>query len=112
LVWVKWTTGSYILTRGNSLEFFGKSPHGWGNLVYSSAFFLNAVLAGVRYKWGAWPWSSSFPKKNGIFKISLKASHPPSVVFPIDCLLVIQYYIQWIGCSLFCYILLVYANEQ
>jgi hypothetical protein len=65
LVWVKWGIGSYLMdkflnelhstecgrhTDGNIL---GYSSHRWSNyrlesgiLVYSSAFFLNAILAG------------------------------------------------------------------
>ena len=66
LVWVKWAGGSYILTKKNSSEFFGINPHGWGILLYSSAFFLNAVLAGVRCKWDPWLWGYLFSEKHGL----------------------------------------------
>nr|ADE76886.1 unknown [Picea sitchensis] len=69
LVWVKWGTGSYLLgdyspehvhrpssttTLEPGLETLDYSSAKWvdhGSLVYSSAFLLNAVLAGVRGKW-------------------------------------------------------------
>ena len=51
LVWVKWGLGSYILDKyltDNS-----------GVLVLSSAFLLNAALAGIRSDWKAyWAWKS------------------------------------------------------
>jgi hypothetical protein len=60
LVWLKWAAGSYILNFEKSQEFLGESPHTWGILVHSSAFMLNAVLAGVRCKSKLsklmWPW--------------------------------------------------------
>lgn len=63
LVWVKWAAGSYLL--GERLSKYDSGPimtetlaasraKQWtdnGILVYSSAFLLNAFLAGVRGKW-------------------------------------------------------------
>lgn len=63
LVWVKWAAGSYLL--GERLSKYDCGPimterlaasrgEKWtdnGILVYSSAFLLNAFLAGVRGKW-------------------------------------------------------------
>lgn len=62
LIWVKWAAGSYLL--GERLSNSDSGPimttvdkekhHKWtdsGILVYSSAFLLNAFLAGVRGKW-------------------------------------------------------------
>nr|ADE77196.1 unknown [Picea sitchensis] len=67
LVWVKWGIGSYLLSE-YSPEFdyrVSGSPllanhysFRWtdnGILVYSSAFLLNAILAGVRGKWDYFP---------------------------------------------------------
>ena len=53
LIWIKWAIGSYMLGdcnervagKGNRFSFQR------GTIVYSSAFMLNAVLAGVRGKW-------------------------------------------------------------
>jgi len=75
LVWVKWAIGSYLL--GERLSKYDSGPittavyknkNGsrapkWtdnGILVYSSAFLLNAILAGVRGKW------DYVPKKNEV----------------------------------------------
>jgi hypothetical protein len=53
LVWVKWGVGSYLL--GEYSPEYNTSRRSWGNeggiLVYTSAFLLNAILAGVRGKW-------------------------------------------------------------
>jgi hypothetical protein len=70
LVWVKWGIGSYLL--GEFSPEFDSRQGRWGvdgtivmsrgrrltgnrfqsgTLVYSSAFLLNAILAGVRSKW-------------------------------------------------------------
>nr|ABK21800.1 unknown [Picea sitchensis] len=70
LVWLKWAAGSYILNFEKSREFLGETPHTWGVLVHSSAFMLNAVLAGVRCKWKLsklWPWKHHHlvPRKLG-----------------------------------------------
>jgi hypothetical protein len=67
LVWVKWATGSYVLNHGISSEFFGRIPEERLALPYSFAFLLNAVLAGVRCKWEAWPWKDNhlFSRKLG-----------------------------------------------
>lgn len=63
LVWVKWAAGSYLLGEHLSKYDCGpimterlaaSRPKKWtdnGILVYSSAFLLNAFLAGVRGKW-------------------------------------------------------------
>jgi hypothetical protein len=50
LVWVKWGIGSYLLGEIHSNS---NSEYNWkgGILVYSSAFFLNFILAAVRCKW-------------------------------------------------------------
>lgn len=67
LVWVKWAVGSFCLTGEISIEFRGRNPGAWGILPYSSAFMLNAVLAGVRCKWERWPWEGNhlFSRKLG-----------------------------------------------
>lgn len=48
MVWVKWGFGSYLL--GEYLEDESRWAEG-GILVYSSAFLLNTILAGVGGKW-------------------------------------------------------------
>lgn len=53
MVWVKWGIGSYLIGE-HSIEYYNYR-RSWGSeggvLVYSSAFLLNAILAGVRAKW-------------------------------------------------------------
>lgn len=56
LIWLKWATGSYLLDEENSEAFYGRVPHRTSLIYYSSAFWINAVLAGVRCKWDTWPW--------------------------------------------------------
>ena len=62
-----WAFGSYLLNYHNSIEFFGINPIRYINLWYSLAFLLNAILAGVRCKWEAWPWKDNnlFSRKMG-----------------------------------------------
>jgi len=53
LVWVKWATGSYLLGQYIPRQRSPTArPHGsTGMYMYSSSFFLNAILAGARAKW-------------------------------------------------------------
>ena len=67
LVWVKWAIGSYLLgerlpkhesgpvmTTEYEKDCTKKQKPRWtdnGILVYSSAFFLNSILAGIRGQW-------------------------------------------------------------
>jgi len=66
LVWVKWATGNYVLNHEISSDFFGRIREEWLTLLCSSVFLLNAVLAGGRCKWEAWPW-----KENHLFSRKL-----------------------------------------
>lgn len=72
LVWLKWAMGSLALNEEISIEFFGENPKSGAMLMYSSAFMLNAVLAGVRCKWEAWPWKDNhlFSRKLGLERIT------------------------------------------
>lgn len=52
LIWIKWAIGSYMLGDCNERVAFKDRPSFKpGIIVYSTAFMLNAVLAGVRGKW-------------------------------------------------------------
>lgn len=72
LVLFKWLIGSALLDSGiwgnvfgivnfsgGETEFYGATPPTWAPLTYSSAFLLNAFLAGIRTKWGHWEWKVS-----------------------------------------------------
>lgn len=55
--------GAHVLQlvsfAGGETEFYGRTPPTWAPLTYSTAFLLNAFLAGVRAKWGHWEWRVS-----------------------------------------------------
>lgn len=56
LVWVKWAIGGDILEKYSQAS-SGDKPHEWKAFVFSTAFLLNAALAGARSKWApSWPW--------------------------------------------------------
>lgn len=48
MVWIKWGIGSYMM--GENVEYSSEWAAGGKILVYSSAFFLNFILTGVRGK--------------------------------------------------------------